>query len=214
MGILRSNIFFDFCLGISEAKMKKRAIFCAFLFGKKKMFSNSLWLMVWFFFSKSSCFSSQGINELRRIKGIVKIGESQHPAVRLGAPCPGNIPEHFFFSLKISTLLKSEWLFLQMNMKQLQGNIVFNYKFRNLKKVKDTQWPIWEVPSWLSGLRIQYCHCCGSVSAVAQVRSLTQEFTYALGMAPQKSLYETPNKSFWSHGKINFHLWFAYFQIY
>ena len=46
------------------------------------------------------------------------------------------------------------------------------------------------VPWWLAGLRIQHCHCCGLVTAVAWVRSLAQGFPHAAGVAKKKKKLE------------------------
>ena len=54
-----------------------------------------------------------------------------------------------------------------------QGYIVNKY----IKKMA------WGVPWWPCTLRIQHCHCCDLVTAVAQVQSLAQKVMHALSMA-------------------------------
>ena len=39
---------------------------------------------------------------------------------------------------------------------------------------------------WVSGLRMWRCHCCGSVTAMAQVRPLAQELPHSTGMVKKK----------------------------
>ena len=54
--------------------------------------------------------------------------------------------------------------------------------------------PNLRVPSWPSRLRIRYCRCYGSGTAVAQVLSLAQEFPHAMGMAKKNILNKNKNR--------------------